>query len=65
VKVSSGVEFAAWLGKDGKTLTIAGRLEYQACDETKCYLPACIPVKWQPQVFPLDRTRAPVDIRYK
>jgi hypothetical protein len=65
VKVSSGMEFAASLGKDGKTFTIAGKLEYQACDNTKCYLPASVPVKWQLQVFPLDRTRAPVDIRHK
>jgi hypothetical protein len=65
VKVSSGMEFAASLGKDGKTFTIAGKLEYQACDNTKCYLPASIQVKWQLQVFPLDRTRAPVDIRHK
>jgi peroxiredoxin len=65
VKVSSGMDFAASLGKDGKTFTISGKLDYQACDETKCYLPASIPVKWQLQVFPLDRTRAPVDIRHK
>ena len=65
VKVSSGMEFAASLGKDGKTLTIIGKLEYQACDQTKCYLPTSIPVKWQLQVFPLDRTRAPLDIRHK
>ncbi len=65
VKVSSAMDFAASLGKDGKTFTIAGKLEYQACDETKCYLPASIPVKWQLQVFPLDRSRAPVDIRHK
>jgi len=65
VKVSSGMDFAASLGKDGKTFTIAGKLEYQACDNTKCYLPASVPVKWQLQVFPLDRTRAPVDIRHK
>jgi peroxiredoxin len=65
VKVSSGMDFAASLGKDGKTFTIAGKLEYQACDKTKCYLPASVPVKWQLQVFPLDRTRAPVDIRHK
>ena len=65
VKVSSGMELAASLGKDGKTLTIIGKLEYQACDQTKCYLPTSIPVKWQLQVFPLDRTRAPLDIRHK
>jgi hypothetical protein len=65
VKVNSGMEFAGSLGKDGKTFTIAGRLEYQACDQTKCYLPTSVPVKWQLQVFPLDRTRAPVQIRHK
>jgi hypothetical protein len=65
VKVSSGMEFAASLGKDGKTLTIIAKLEYQACDQTKCYLPTSIPVKWQLQVSPLDRTRAPLDIRHK
>jgi hypothetical protein len=24
-----------------------------------------VPVKWELHVFPLDRTRAPVDIRHK
>jgi hypothetical protein len=65
VKVSSGMDFAGSLGKDGKTITIAGQLDYQACDQTKCYMPASVPVKWQLQVFPLDRTRAPVEIRHK
>jgi hypothetical protein len=65
VKVSSGMDFAGSLGKDGKTLTITGKLEYQACDQTKCYMPTSVPVKWQLQVFPLDRTRAPVEIRHK
>lgn len=64
-KVSSASEFWGSLGKDGKTFTITGKLEYQACDKTICYLPASVPVKWQLQVFPLDRTRAPVDIRHK
>jgi Disulphide bond corrector protein DsbC/AhpC/TSA family len=65
VKVSSGTELAGSLGKDGKSFTISGKLEYQACDKTICYLPTSVPVKWQLQVFPLDRTRAPVDIRHK
>jgi hypothetical protein len=65
VKVSSGAEFWGSLGKDGKTFTITAKLEYQACDQTKCYPPVSIPVKWQLQVFPLDRTRAPVEIRHK
>jgi len=65
VKVSSTSEFWGSLGKEGKNLTITGKLEYQACDKTTCYLPASVPVKWELQVFPLDRTRAPVEIRHK
>jgi hypothetical protein len=65
VKVSSTAEFWGSLGKEGKTFTITGKLEYQACDKTICYLPTSVPVKWQLQVFPLDRTRAPVEIRHK
>jgi hypothetical protein len=40
-------------------------LEYQACDKTRCYIPMSIPVSWQLQVLPLDRTRAPAEIRHK
>jgi len=65
VKVSSGSEFWGSLGKDGKLFTITGKLEYQACDKTICYLPTSVPVKWELHVFPLDRTRAPVNIRHK
>ncbi len=65
VKVDSGSGFWGSLGKDGKILNITGKLEYQACDKTMCYVPMSVPVKWQLQIFPLDRTRAPVDIRHK
>jgi hypothetical protein len=65
VRVSSSSEFWGSLGKDGKIFTITGKLEYQACDKTICYLPTSVAVKWQLQVLPLDRTRAPVDIRHK
>jgi len=65
VKVNSGAEFWGSLGKDGKIFTITGKLEYQACDKTICYTPTSVPVKWQLQVFPLDRTRAPENIRHK
>ena len=65
VKVNSGSEFWGSLGKDGKIFTIAGKLEYRACDKTVCYLPTSVPVKWELRVFPLDRTRAPVNIRHK
>lgn len=65
VKVSSAAEFWGSLGKEGKTFTLTGKFEYQACDKTICYLPTSVPVKWQVQVFPLDRTRAPIEIRHK
>jgi hypothetical protein len=65
VKVSSSAEFWGSLGKDGKTFTLTGNLEYQACDDTMCYVPTSVPVKWQLQVSPLDRTRAPMEIRHK
>src|SRR5580704_7228598 len=34
-QTNSGMEFAGSLGKDGMIFTIAGKLEYQACDKTK------------------------------
>jgi hypothetical protein len=65
VKVSTSAEFWGSLGKDGKLFTIAGKLDYQACDKTVCYQPVSLPVKWQLQILPLDRTRAPAEIRHK
>jgi hypothetical protein len=64
-KVSSSSSFWGAVPKEGKILTITGKLEYQACDRTTCYAPTSVPVKWQLQVFPLDRVRAPLDIRHK
>jgi len=64
VKLSSAAEFSNTLGTDGKTVTITGKLNYQACDSKVCFLPASVPVKWQLQVLPLDRQRAPEDIRH-
>jgi peroxiredoxin len=65
VQVNSGKDFADSLGKDGKTFTITGKLDYQVCDNTMCYLPSSIPVKWQLQVSPLDSVRAPENIQHK
>jgi AhpC/TSA family/Disulphide bond corrector protein DsbC len=64
VKVSSA-GLGGSPGKDGTPFTINGNLEYQACDKTTCYVPTSVPVKWQLKVFPLDRTRAPMNIRHK
>lgn len=37
------------------TVTIRGRLEYQACDDKLCYSPQSVPVSWELAVKPLDR----------
>ncbi|HVS87705.1 MAG TPA: redoxin domain-containing protein [Candidatus Acidoferrum sp.] len=65
LQMSSSAEFGNSLGKEGKTITIKGKLDYQACDQKICYLPTSVPVQWQLQVLPLDRQRAPAAIRHK
>ena len=65
LKVNSMAEFSGALGADGKKVTVKGNLEYQACDSKICFLPASVPVEWQFQIVPLDRQRAPEDIRHK
>jgi len=42
------------------SLTIAGRLDYQACDDKVCYNPASIPLSWTFAVGKLDTERAGV-----
>ena len=63
--VGTAADFANALEADGKTITIAGKLEYQACDSKICFLSPSVPVQWQLQVVPLDRQRAPENIRHK
>ena len=65
LKVSSAAEFSNSLGTEGKDLTIKGELRYQACDSKTCYLTSSAPVEWRLKVLPLDRQRAPEDIRHK
>lgn len=36
------------------SLTIAGRLEYQACDDKLCYAPQTVPVQWKVDLKPLE-----------
>jgi AhpC/TSA family/Disulphide bond corrector protein DsbC len=61
-KVGAGVR--AVLGS-AKTVSIAGELQYQACDATICYVPASVPVKWELKVEPLDLHRSPKRIQHK
>ena len=42
---------AAFRGKD--SVTIAGMLEYQACDDKICYNPASVPLSWTLNLRPL------------
>ena len=42
---------AAFRGKD--SVTIAGTLEYQACDDKICYNPASVPLSWTLSLRPL------------
>lgn len=41
--------------KDQATLTITGRVDYQACDDKICFNPASVPVSWTLRLKPLDR----------
>jgi len=45
----------------GRTsLTIDGRFEYQACNDTECFNPSAIPLTWTLALKPLIRERPPV-----
>jgi hypothetical protein len=48
-----------------REISITGDLTYQACDQTICYPPTSVPVKWQLQVVPLDLKRSPTAIQHK
>jgi hypothetical protein len=65
VKTSANADLMKSLGASGKTITIAGKLHYQACDKTTCFLPTPVPVVWQLRILPLDRQRSPEAIQHK
>ena len=67
VTVSVAPEFMSSLrgnGAAGKPLSLSGTLFYQACDETKCFLPEKVPLSWQFTAVPLDLQRASENIRH-
>jgi uncharacterized protein YdeI (BOF family) len=39
---------------DQKSVTLTGKLDYQACDDKVCYAPRSVPVKWTFALPPLD-----------
>jgi hypothetical protein len=65
VRVSAAFSLSAALPPEGKTLSMHGSLHYQACDSKTCFVPTSTPVEWQLHVLPLDRQRAPEEIRHK
>ncbi len=65
VAFSVSPAFIGSLGAFGKSVEVQGQFRYQACDARICYLPESVPVKWQVQVMPLDRQRAPDAIQHK
>jgi DsbC/DsbD-like thiol-disulfide interchange protein len=65
LRVTTNRDFLRSLPVEGKSMTIAGELHYQACDERTCYPPTSEPVKWQLQVLPLDRQRSPENIQHR
>jgi len=60
----AGDGFRAVFSAD-KKISITGELLYQACDDTTCYRPTSVPVKWELTVRPLDLHRSPESIRHK
>ena len=40
------------------SLTVSGRLDYQACDDKVCYNPVSVPLSWTFTIGALDRERA-------
>lgn len=48
-------ETATLAAEAGATVTLEGTLEYQACDDEVCYLPAEVPLSWELTWRPLVR----------
>jgi hypothetical protein len=49
----------------GSDFVIEGSFRYQACDDTKCYLPETIPLKWTFRFEPHDSQRVPPELQRK
>jgi hypothetical protein len=64
-KSARNPDFIKSVGPSGKTVTVSGQLNYQACDKTICYPPTSVPVSWQLEILPLDRQRSPDAIQHK
>jgi len=51
-------------GRTEKPMELDGTLFYQACDDTKCFLPDKVPLSWRLTIMPLDLQRASEGIRH-
>lgn len=47
------------------TLTIQGKLDYQACDDRVCFNPTSVPLTWTIKLKPQERERVPEPIQHK
>lgn len=45
-----------------ETLTVAGTLKYQACDDLVCYRPDSVPVNWKIELVPVGRGFSPGNV---
>lgn len=46
-------------------LSLKGSFRYQACDDTKCYIPETVPLEWHFHFEALERERVPADLQRK
>jgi hypothetical protein len=46
-------------------LILKGSLQYQACDDKKCFIPQNVPLEWRFRFEGLDWERAPADLQHK
>ena len=46
-------------------LILKGSFRYQACDDTKCYIPETVPLEWHFHFEALERERVPADLQRK
>jgi hypothetical protein len=57
--VLEGTREAQAVLRGQEKVTISGRLDYQACDETVCFTPASVPLSWTIPLRPLVTERPP------
>ena len=64
VTIGQNRDLAPLLGAN-RILEVQGAFRYQACDDTKCYPPQTVPLRWSFHVNPLDSLRVPPELQRK